>query len=72
MVTQEFLSMLRCPLDPANTRLDLVGDTLVCQRCRLKYPIHDGIPGMLPEEAELPPGCASLDELPCRQAARAT
>jgi uncharacterized protein YbaR (Trm112 family) len=67
MVTQELLDMLRCPLDPGNSRLDLVGDALVCQRCRLKYPVKDGIPSMLPEEAELPPSCASLDELPCRQ-----
>jgi uncharacterized protein YbaR (Trm112 family) len=69
MVTQEFLDLLRCPLDPSSTRLDLVGDALVCQRCRLKYPVKDGIPSMLPEEAELPPGCASLDALPCRVAA---
>jgi uncharacterized protein YbaR (Trm112 family) len=66
MVTQEFLDMLRCPLDPSNTRLDLVGDALVCQRCRLRYPIKDGIPCMLPEEAELPPRCTSLDSLPCK------
>ncbi len=73
MVTQEFLDMLRCPLDPGHTRLDLVPDGLVCQRCRLKYLVKDGIPCMLPEEAELPAGCASLDALPCRQAsARAT
>jgi uncharacterized protein YbaR (Trm112 family) len=71
MVTQEFLDLLRCPLDPSNSRLDLVGDGLVCQRCRLKYPVKDGIPSMLPEEAELPPGCPSLDALPCRQPAPA-
>jgi uncharacterized protein YbaR (Trm112 family) len=67
MVTQEFLDMLRCPLDPVNGRLELVGEALVCQRCRLRYPVKDGIPSMLPEEAELPAGCASLDALPCRQ-----
>jgi uncharacterized protein YbaR (Trm112 family) len=72
MVTQEFLDMLRCPLDPANTRLDLVGEALVCQRCRLEYPIKDGIPSMLPEEAKLPPSCASLEALPCKQAAPKT
>jgi uncharacterized protein YbaR (Trm112 family) len=69
MVTQEFLDMLRCPLDPGHARLDLVDDGLVCQRCRLRYPVKDGIASMLPEEAQLPPGCASLDALPCRQPA---
>jgi uncharacterized protein YbaR (Trm112 family) len=67
MLKPEFLDMLRCPLDPANSRLDQVDDSLVCQRCRLRYPIKDGIPSLIPEEAELPPGCASLDNLPCRQ-----
>jgi uncharacterized protein YbaR (Trm112 family) len=68
MVDPEFLDLLRCPLDPANTRLDLAGDALVCRRCRLEYPIKDGIPSLLPEEAKLPPGCSSLDALPCKQA----
>ncbi len=72
MVKQEFLDMLRCPLDPANGRLEQVGDTLICLRCRLRYRVKDGIPSMLPEEAELPPGCASLDALPCRQQPSAT
>jgi uncharacterized protein YbaR (Trm112 family) len=67
MLKQDFLDMLRCPLDPTNTRLDQAGDSLVCQRCRLRYPIKDGIPSLIPEEAELPPGCASFESLPCRQ-----
>jgi uncharacterized protein YbaR (Trm112 family) len=72
MVTQEFVDLLRCPLDPSNTRLELAedGGALVCQRCRLRYPIKDGdIPSLLPEEAQLPAGCASLEALPCRQPA---
>jgi uncharacterized protein YbaR (Trm112 family) len=71
MLTQEFLDLVRCPLDPGNTRLELAedGGALVCQRCRLRYPIKDGIPSLLPEEAQLPPGCPSFDALPCRQPA---
>ena len=68
MLTQEFLDILRCPLDRGHSRLDLVADALVCQRCRLKFPVKDGIPSMLPEDAELPPGCTSLAALPCQQA----
>ena len=35
---------------------------------RLKYPVREGIPCMLPEEAELPPGYDSLSALLCQQA----
>jgi len=67
MISQELLEMLRCPLDPSHTRLEAAGDALVCQRCRLKFPVREGIPCMLIEEAELPPGCASINALPCQQ-----
>jgi uncharacterized protein YbaR (Trm112 family) len=68
MITQEFLDLLRCPLDPSHARLEAAADGLVCLRCRLKYRMHkDGFPIFLPEEAELPPGCDSLDRLPCKQ-----
>jgi len=67
MISSELLEMLRCPLDPGTTRLDLAEDGLVCQRCRLKFPIKEGIPCMLVEEAILPPGCAGINALPCRQ-----
>jgi uncharacterized protein YbaR (Trm112 family) len=69
MISQSFLDVLRCPLDPANARLEpsADGDGLVCQRCRLSYPVREGIPCMLPEEAALPPGCDGLSSLPCRQ-----
>lgn len=61
------ITNFRCPLDP-NSVLDAIDDQLVCQRCRLAYPVYDGvIPRLLPEEATLPPGCASLDDLPCQR-----
>ena len=73
MISPQLLDLLRCPLDPSNTRLDQTADGLVCQRCRLQFPVREGIPCMLPEEAQLPPGCNSLENLPCRKqpAARA-
>ncbi len=68
MISKEFLDILRCPLDPGHTtRLDQEADGLVCQRCRLKFPIKEGIPCMLIEEAALPAGTASLQALPCQQ-----
>lgn len=67
MVSPELLEILRCPLDPSNTKLTLEGDRLICQRCGLKYPIKDGFPVLIVEEAELPAGCGSLDDLPCQR-----
>jgi uncharacterized protein YbaR (Trm112 family) len=69
MISKELLDILRCPLDPTRSaRLDQEADGLVCQRCRLKYPIKEGLPCMLVEEAILPPGVGSLQALPCQQA----
>jgi uncharacterized protein YbaR (Trm112 family) len=58
------------PLESSGTRLSLEGDALVCQRCRLKFAIKDGIPNMVVEEAELPPGCESISQLPCQREAK--
>jgi uncharacterized protein YbaR (Trm112 family) len=70
MISQELLDILRCPMDPSRTRLTLENDHLLCQRCRLKFKIKDGFPVLVVEEAELPPGCPSLDQLPCQREAR--
>jgi uncharacterized protein YbaR (Trm112 family) len=67
MISQDLLEMLRCPLDPAHVRLEAVGDKLICTRCKLGFPVRHGIPSMLVEEAELPSGCASLEDLPCQR-----
>lgn len=67
MISQELLDILRCPMDPSNTRLTLEGDRLVCQRCALKFKIKDGLPILVAEEAELPPECAALEQLPCQK-----
>ena len=62
---QDLLDILVCPLGKAPLRLE--GETLVCTKCGLKYKIEDGIPNMLIEEAELPPGTKELSQLPCWQ-----
>jgi uncharacterized protein YbaR (Trm112 family) len=66
MISPELLEILRCPMDPSHTRVQLEGDGLVCERCRVRFPIKDGFPVMIIEEAELPAGCRSLAELPCQ------
>ena len=67
MVSPDLLEILRCPLDPSRTRLSLEGDHLTCQRCRLIFKIKDGFPVLIVEEAELPPGCESMSQLPCQR-----
>jgi uncharacterized protein YbaR (Trm112 family) len=70
MIPQDFLDLLRCPLSPSEVHLDQTDGALVCQRCRLKFAVKDGIPSLRAETAELPQGCASLNDLPCQRAAR--
>lgn len=43
------LAMLVCPVDKADLRLD--GASLTCLRCGRTYPVEDGIPNMLVEDA---------------------
>lgn len=67
MISPDLLEILRCPLDPSHTRLNLEGNHLVCQRCRLQFAIKDGFPVLVVEEAELPPGCDGIEQLPCQR-----
>ena len=67
MINSQLLDLLRCPLDPSGARLEETSDGLACQRCRLVFPVREGIPCPLVEEATLPPDCKSLRELPCQQ-----
>lgn len=56
----ELLEMLRCPLTMSRLRQE--GDFLVAEVGGLRYPIREGFPVMLVEEAKLPAGFKSLDE----------
>ncbi|MBI3316978.1 MAG: Trm112 family protein [Candidatus Omnitrophica bacterium] len=51
---EELLDILACP--KCKSRVKLVGEKIVCVSapCGLKYPIREGIPVMLIEEAEKP------------------
>jgi uncharacterized protein YbaR (Trm112 family) len=60
-VDPELLEILRCPL--TRSRLKQEGDFLVAEVGGLSYPVRDGIPVMLIEEAKLPAGVSSLEEL---------
>ena len=71
MIGTDFLEILRCPLNPSRTRLRVEDGNLVCERCLLRFAIKDGFPILVAEEAELPPGCESLSDLPCQKETRA-
>ncbi len=49
-VGRELLDILACP--KCRGELEYVKDGLVCRKCELVYPIRDGIPIMLVEEAK--------------------
>jgi uncharacterized protein len=53
-VPAELLKILVCPVDKAKVHLQ--DGRLVCEQCGRAYPIRDGIPIMLEEEAEIPQG----------------
>ena len=52
-IDKKLLDILVCPV--SKEPLEQIGDELVCKKSNLAYPIRDGIPVMIPEEArELP------------------
>jgi uncharacterized protein YbaR (Trm112 family) len=54
MIDKELLEILVCPACKAEVKL--TGDKIVCTNpaCGLRYPVRDGIPVMLIDEAEKP------------------
>jgi len=48
-ISKELLDILACP--KGDIHLNQKGDGLVCDACRLMYPIKDDIPVMLIDEA---------------------
>ncbi|MBI5193079.1 MAG: Trm112 family protein [Nitrospirae bacterium] len=50
-INKELLEILACPKCKGDLTLTQKGDGLICNSCKLKYPIKDDIPVMLIEEA---------------------
>jgi len=51
-LSKELLAILACPKCQGEVRLTEAGDALICNACRLRYRIEEGIPIMLIDEAE--------------------
>jgi uncharacterized protein len=52
VISPELLEVLACPKCKQKIELSEDGKALLCQSDRLRYPIVDGIPVMLIDEAE--------------------
>ena len=50
-LSKDLLEILACPKCKGDIRLSEKGDGLICDRCKLLYPIKDDIPVMLIDEA---------------------
>lgn len=51
-ISKELLEILACPKCKGDIRLNDSQDGLICDNCKLLYPIKDDIPVMLIDEAE--------------------
>jgi uncharacterized protein YbaR (Trm112 family) len=72
MLTEEYLAVLRCPIDPKReTKLILDDTRLLCEGCKVQFKVREGFASLLPDEAKLPDACPSIEQLPCRRNARA-
>ena len=52
MINKDLLDILACPKCKEKVVLDEEGAYLICERCRVRYPIEEDIPIMLIERAE--------------------
>jgi len=54
MIDKELLDILACPACKGSVAYDQENEKLICQKCNRRYPVREGIPVMLVDEAELP------------------
>jgi uncharacterized protein YbaR (Trm112 family) len=53
-------AIIVCPVDHGDLKEDEPNSRLVCQVCGRRYPVDDGVPVMLVDEAERPEGDADV------------
>lgn len=51
MLDRKLLDILVCPVCKGEVALNQAKTGLICNKCKLEYPVEDDIPIMLPEEA---------------------
>jgi len=52
MIDTKLLEILACPACRGDLEYNIRDEKLICTECGLKYPVKEGIPIMLIEEAE--------------------
>ena len=52
LIDERLSEILVCPVDKADLTQDVDSERLECTECGRRYPVRDGIPIMLPDEAE--------------------
>lgn len=61
---EAFLALLRCPFDPRReAALTRENQALVCVDCGAAFPIRNGLPILIPSEADLPKGAENPSKL---------
>jgi uncharacterized protein YbaR (Trm112 family) len=50
-IDRELMEVLACPKCKGEVEINAKGDGIVCNTCRLVYPVKDDIPVMLVDEA---------------------
>jgi hypothetical protein len=66
MTPPDIADLLRCPIDPAReATLTRDRDRICCDRCGTAFPVKNGLPILLADEAEMPDGVSSRRDLPC-------
>lgn len=53
-VDKELLEILACPNDRGDVEYREAEEVIVCLKCGYRYPVRDGIPVMLIDEADKP------------------
>ena len=64
VISPDLLEILACPACDARPKVKLESavdgtERLACSECGRRYPVRDGIPVMLVEDAEMAPGAAA-------------
>jgi uncharacterized protein YbaR (Trm112 family) len=52
MIDERLMEILACPVCKGHLTYDQKNQKLICEKCRLRYPIKDDIPIMLVDQAE--------------------
>lgn len=60
-LSPELLAILVCPVDYGDLTLVADGKKIRCRTCGRSYPIREGIPVMLVDEAEMPAAEGNAD-----------